>query len=138
MSLTDLSVFVYGTLKPGGHYWPRFCEGKVLEPLPAKIHGELYELPLGYPALLRRGLDWVHGYVLTFPRKADFAEVDRLEGYSPVGPEEDNEFNRLKVDCFDPEGRRLGKVWTYEMSLDTIHGLGGERVADGNWPAGGD
>ena len=29
MKFSDLTVFVYGTLKPGGHYWPEFCEGKV-------------------------------------------------------------------------------------------------------------
>ncbi|MFO8027172.1 MAG: gamma-glutamylcyclotransferase family protein [Opitutales bacterium] len=51
MNLSELSVFVYGTLKPGGRYWPEFCEGKVGEPIPAKIRGALYDLHVGYPGL---------------------------------------------------------------------------------------
>ena len=83
---TTHSTFVYGTLKPGGHYWPDFCEGKVAEPIPAKIEGELYDLNVGYPGLrLARG-KWVQGYILTFSSEADFLRVDELEGYAPTGP----------------------------------------------------
>ena len=59
MSEAVYKVFVYGTLKPGGHYWPQFCEGKVSEVLPAKVQGKLYDLHVGYPGVR---LVAQHGY----------------------------------------------------------------------------
>lgn len=134
MSLSDLRVFVYGTLKPGGRYWPRFCEGKVAEPVVAKVRGRLYDLPAGYPALVAGGQDWAQGHLLTFRSEVDFAEVDRLEGYDPWGPPADNDYQRIRVDSFTPGGEPLGSVWTYVMDGARVHGLGGSLVEDGDWP----
>jgi gamma-glutamylcyclotransferase (GGCT)/AIG2-like uncharacterized protein YtfP len=127
-------VFVYGTLKPGGHYWPRFCEGKVEEVVPAKLQGELYDLQVGYPGLFLRGEAWVQGYVLSFPREADFLQLDWLEGYMPERPALENEYNRLKVTCYTPDGDELEEVWVYEMTEAAIQALRGTRIEDGNWP----
>jgi len=137
MVFGERSVFVYGTLKPGGRYWPRFCEGKVSAVVPARIRGELYDLGVGYPACLRRGEGWVEGFVLTFPRSEDFARVDWLEGYSPTRPPEENEYQRIKAATFGPDGEPLGRVWAYEMSEAAIRRHGGVRIADGNWPVDG-
>ena len=141
--LTDLSVFVYGTLKPGGHYWPEFCEGKVGEPVPAKIRGELYDLHVGYPGLRCSGLSgdcalpgegWVQGCILTFKTEADFLRLDYLEGYEPDRPYSENEYIRLKAPCFTPEGEPLGEIWTYEMTDATMERCKGSLIPDGNWP----
>jgi len=137
MAFDERSVFVYGTLKPGGRYWPRFCEGKVSAVVPARIRGELYDLGVGYPAYLGRGDGWVEGCVLTFLREEDFAQVDWLEGYSPSRPAEENEYQRIRVDCFSPEGTPLGGVWAYEMSEASIRRQGGRRIESGCWPVGG-
>jgi gamma-glutamylcyclotransferase (GGCT)/AIG2-like uncharacterized protein YtfP len=136
MSLSDLTVFVYGTLKPGGHYWPEFCEGKVNEPVPAKIRGELYDLHVGYPGLILEGVDWVQGYLLTFRSEADFLRLDILEGYKPRRPYSENEYIRLKVPCFTPSGESIGKVWAYEMTTSTMDRYEATRIPDGNWPIG--
>ncbi len=127
-------VFVYGTLKPGGHYWPQFCEGKVSAAVPAKIHGELYDLHVGYPGVFMRGDDWVQGYVLTFPRQADFAQLDVLEGFKPNRPNELNEYVRLRVNYYNHEGEPLGAVWAYEMTEATFRHFAGTRIESGNWP----
>lgn len=131
---TSYKVFVYGTLKPGGHYWPQFCEGKVSEVLPAKIKGELYDLHVGYPGLKLRGENWVLGYVLTFPKEADFLHLDVLEGYVEGRPESENEYTRLRIPCFNLEGEPLGEVWTYEMTDSTAKCHTSTRIEDGNWP----
>ena len=132
--LSDLSVFVYGTLKPGGHYWPQFCEGKVSSVLPAKIHGELYDLHVGYPGVFLRGAEWVQGTVLTFERQQDFAQLDVLEGYQPGRRAELNEYVRLRVECYAPNGQLLGEVWAYEMTAATFQHFAGTRIESGHWP----
>lgn len=126
-------VFVYGTLKPGGHYWPQFCEGKVTTAIPAKIHGELYDLHVSYPGLFIRGDSWVHGYVLTIPRDEHFEQLDVLEGYQPNRAEELNEYARVRVECFDQIGVSLGEVWAYEMTEATFRQTAGTRIEHGDW-----
>ena len=133
MKFTDESVFVYGTLKPGGHYWPQFCEGKVSAPVPAKIRGELYDLHVGYPGMFLSGDSWVLGTVLTFAKQADFAQLDVLEGFKPNRPNQLNEYLRLRVDCFNEHGERLGEVWAYEMTEATFKRFSATRIEDGNW-----
>lgn len=131
---TEFAVFVYGTLKPGGHYWSQFCEGKVSTALPAKIRGELYDLHVGYPGLLLRGEDWVQGYVLSFPREPDFLQLDVLEGYVSGRPDAFNEYRRLKVPYFSLGGEALGEVWAYEMTEATFERHQTTRIPEGNWP----
>lgn len=133
MSVSPHKVFVYGTLKPGGHYWPQFCEGKVSEVQLAKIRGELYDLHVGYPGVILQGDSWVQGCLLTFPREADFLQLDVLEGYVPGREESKNEYNRLKVPSFTPEGEALGEVWAYEMTEATMQRYTGTRIESGHW-----
>lgn len=130
----SLKVFAYGTLKPGGHYWPEFCEGKVVAQTPAKIRGELYDLHVGYPGLRLRGEDWVYGYVLVLKDEAALARLDDLEGYVPNRPEDQNEYNRLKVECFKMEDEPLGEAWAYEMTAATMARLRGTLIEGGDWP----
>jgi len=130
----DLKVFVYGTLKPGGHYWPEFCEGKVVAQMPAKVQGELYDLHVGYPGLRLRGDAWVYGYVLELGDLAHLHGLDYLEGYVPERPEGQNEYNRLRVPCFDRDGESLGEVWAYEVTASTLTRTEGSLVASGDWP----
>ena len=134
MENTSHKAFVYGTLKPGGHYWAQFCEGKVSEVVPAKIRGELYDLHVGYPGMFMRGDGWVQGYVLTFPKQADFEQLNVLEGYQPDRPAEANEYVKCRVDCFNHEGEPLGEVWAYEMTEATFKHFPGTRIESGNWP----
>jgi gamma-glutamylcyclotransferase (GGCT)/AIG2-like uncharacterized protein YtfP len=135
MSLSDLSVFVYGTLKPGGRYWPAFCAGKVDEPVPAKIRGELYDLHVGYPGLLLQGDSWVSGYILNFKTAEDLARLDGLEGYHSERSYAENEYIRLKLPAYSVSGEPLGKVWAYEITKPMLHRCQGTLIPDGNWPA---
>ena len=134
MNTPDLSVFVYGTLKPGGHYWPEFCEGKVVSQRPAKIRGELYDLHLGYPGLRLQGDGWVWGYILEMCDQPAFERLDYLEGYKPGRPEQENEYIRLKVPCFDPQGKPFGDIWTYEITEATLARCKATLIPSGDWP----
>jgi gamma-glutamylcyclotransferase (GGCT)/AIG2-like uncharacterized protein YtfP len=51
---SHLRVFVYGTLKQGGRNHPAYCRG-ILAVEPARVLGQLYDLPAGYPMLVVPG-----------------------------------------------------------------------------------
>ncbi len=128
----DLRVFVYGTLKPGGYYWPRYAEGKVAAHQPARVRGVLYDLKPGYPGL-REGEGWAHGVLLTLKDEAALQGFDELEGYAPDRPEADNEYQRRQVECWDEHGTSLGQVWAYVMLPAKIRELGGIRIEGETW-----
>ncbi len=128
------TVFVYGTLKPGGRYWPEFCEGKASDIRPAKVRGILYDLHVGYPGLRLGGATWTQGYCLTFRNETDLHRLDELEGYDPARPTDANEYIRLKVPCFTPHDDALGEAWTYEITPWMMVKHAATRIPDGNWP----
>lgn len=130
---SDTSVFVYGSLKPGGCYWPEFCAGKVESPQAARIRGELYDLHLGYPGLRLQGEGWVHGCILSFYNESDFLKLDKLEGYNPNQPYSSNEYIRLKTPAYTTGGEVLTQVWTYEITEHFLLHCHGTRVLNGNW-----
>lgn len=130
-----IRVFVYGTLKPGGYYWPRFCEGKVIAYEPAKARGRLYHLPLGYPGMLLDPSQWAQGYLLTLADDAALAGFDYLEGYEVDRDPEENDYERPWIEVFSPEGDPLGMAWTYVMTSQRITEHRGVLVEDGNWQA---
>ncbi len=110
-----VSIFVYGTLRPGGPNHERYCRG-VVAIEPAKVRGRIEHLPAGYPMLhvsgdevLARGSsdphadaalqeDWrartlsapegasVEGELLGFDDpERRFARLDALEGFRAAG-----------------------------------------------------
>ncbi|MFP4494273.1 MAG: gamma-glutamylcyclotransferase [Puniceicoccaceae bacterium] len=131
----DPRVFVYGTLKPGGLYWPRFCAGRVRAVRGARVRGRLYDLDAGYPALRIGGTEWVRGVVLDLAGPEVLRGIDRLEGFEPGRAEDRNEYNRRRTEAFDPGGEALGCVWTYEMDLRRIEASGGRLIPEGVWGA---
>lgn len=134
MSLSNLSVFVYGTLKPGGRYWREFCEGKVDEPIPTQIRGELYNLHLGYPGLRLEGDNWVKGYIMNFKTEQDFLRLDDLEGYESGRSYSENEYIRKRIPVFSVKGEPLGEVWAYEITEDVLARCEGTPISGGDWP----
>ncbi|MBE9059776.1 gamma-glutamylcyclotransferase [cf. Phormidesmis sp. LEGE 11477] len=134
----DLSVFVYGTLKPGGRFHVRFCGMYLTEAIPAMVKGRLYNFPrLGYPAMTV-GDDWVKGALLRFAQSpeicADILQgLDKLEGYSPKRGDIENEYLRCEMTVFDRAQQPLQMAWGYVMSEDEVRSRGGIYLPDGIW-----
>jgi gamma-glutamylcyclotransferase (GGCT)/AIG2-like uncharacterized protein YtfP len=127
-----LSVFVYGTLKPGqaNHCC---CRDYVLSSEAAMVSGMLFDLPAGYPAMTLGDL-WVKGVRLTFADDRVLAVLDQLEDYSPRRSEAENEYQRAWIEMFSPAMQSLGYGWTYLMGLDRVQRWGGRLVPSGVWP----
>ncbi len=67
MTMKELPVFVYGTLKPGEKMF-RHISHAVKDAVPACVPGRLYETPFGYPLLISSGGEeeaMVNGMLLT-------------------------------------------------------------------------
>lgn len=124
-------VFVYGTLKPGetnyGH-----CAGRAIAQQTAIARGQLFALPIGYPAM-GKGHGIVHGFVLGFRDPAILISLDTLEGFDPQRHPSNNEYQRQEIPIFTPSHRSLGKAWAYLMLRDKIQGLGGKPIPHGYW-----
>ena len=73
-------VFVYGTLKPGEANYLSYCNGKAISQVSGYTWGDLYALPMGYPAMAP-GNDRVYGVCLTFTDASVLNVLDRLEDY---------------------------------------------------------
>ncbi|MDK3159325.1 gamma-glutamylcyclotransferase [Kamptonema cortianum] len=130
--IQPIRVFVYGTLKPGEYNYQRYCQGKTIAEQSAIALGELFTLPVGYPALIP-GEQPVRGFVLTFNDPQILADLDRLEGYSPQNPPNQNEYDRQQIEIWDEANRTLGFAWAYLMSRLQVERLGGVKIASGNW-----
>ncbi|MGF1570462.1 MAG: gamma-glutamylcyclotransferase [Nodosilinea sp.] len=127
-------LFVYGTLKPGGGAFKRFCEPYVTAIEPAVAPGRLYHLPLGYPAMtLEPG--WVQGMRLTFSSLAVLDQLDEFEAHYPDRPEQ-SEYQRISHAIYRPDRRVAPPAWVYIMLPPQVTALGGKWLPDGNWSVG--
>lgn len=127
-----LKVFVYGTLKPGESNYQRYCAAKVLEAKRAIALGQLFALPFGYPAMTP-GESPVQGFLLSFSDSTVLRHLDWLEDYDSHRPTEQNEYNRLTIEIFNPAFVSLGRAWVYLMTPEQVHAYGGVLLPDGWW-----
>jgi gamma-glutamylcyclotransferase (GGCT)/AIG2-like uncharacterized protein YtfP len=140
MTQSLVQIFVYGTLKPGYQPYERFCAKTVRQVHPAIVAGQLYHLPLGYPALIA-GDQWVQGYLLAFADEGILTELDDYEQHDPEVVQAicgnvliaDVSYQRLSIPVFTPQNHPLGMAWAYMMTQQQVQILQGERVRSGNW-----
>jgi gamma-glutamylcyclotransferase (GGCT)/AIG2-like uncharacterized protein YtfP len=132
MDAEPIKVFVYGTLKPGQANYDRYCAGKIIEATEAIAYGQLFDLPLGYPAMTA-GDRPVRGYLLTFADPSLLASLDRLEDYDSERLPEENEYQRQHVDTFALTGKPLARAWAYLMSPQQVQHYDGVFLPSGVW-----
>lgn len=116
------TLFVYGTLKRGFSNHDLFC-GNALDVAEATIHGDLYDLPFGFPALVvpSRSI-WAFG---TTSYASDIAEQHRLNASASES-------------ALSGDSRVYGEIFTFEdpgrdekydhASLDLCHRETGGRT----------
>jgi gamma-glutamylcyclotransferase (GGCT)/AIG2-like uncharacterized protein YtfP len=126
-----LSIFVYGTLKPGQANY-RYCRDRLLSAEAAMVRGQLFDLSVGYPAMTL-GDQWVLGHRLIFPDEQILLALDELEDYSLYRPSHDNEYQRVWVEMFSRQAQSLGGGWTYRMDIDRVQRYQGRPVDSGEW-----
>ncbi len=127
-----LSLFAYGTLKPGEANY-HYVAPSVLAATPAWVRGDLYDLPLGYPALTT-GRGWVAGlwFQLQGPPHL-LARLDDLEDYHPERPQAANEYERRWTPLFTAQGASLGHAWAYWMRRSRLLASQGRWLPGGLW-----
>ena len=132
--MIDLHVFVYGTLKPGGVNFNRYCKDRVIATRRAYIYGELYDLPrLGYPGIIH-GTSHVHGFVLSFDTQAILPALDALEDFDPHRNPAENDYNRESIVTYLCSDRTSTiSAWAYFMNPDLVRRSGGILIPDGWW-----
>ena len=130
--MDNLKIFVYGTLKPGETNYQRYCAGKVVEAKRAIAFGQLFDLPLGYPAMTL-GDSPVQGFLLTFADPNVLSILDELEDYDPQRLPEENEYYRQEIDIYSPTGQALGLAWVYLMTSKQVQYLEGILIPSGWW-----
>ena len=126
------NVFVYGTLKPNEANYAEYCAGKAITQQQAIAYGELFALPMGYPAMTI-GNAQVHGYLLSFPDASILESLDQLEDYQGDRASHENLYDRRLIEVFDLQGVSLGIAWAYFMELTQVTKLGGIALHDGLW-----
>lgn len=127
-----IKVFVYGTLKPQERYYQSYCADRVVASEVACVWGQLFDLPLGYPALTE-GNSRVYGVLLSFGDATILPTLDTLEDYDPARPAHQNEYQRVEIEAFSLINHSLGMVWTYRMDLAKVKRLGGVLLPSGYW-----
>ncbi len=132
-------VFVYGTLKPGEiNYW--VCAKSVVEAYPAIAYGQLYALPLGYPAMTS-GNTPVHGFILSLKDSDALNTLDQFEQHDPEMLKryasgqlpEQNQYERKLIEVFCPKQDSVTLAWAYLMTLEQVQRLDGVLLPDGCW-----
>ncbi len=127
-----VKVFVYGTLKPGEANYQHYCAGKVVEVKKAIAFGQIFSLPVGYPAMTL-GNSLVRGFLLSFSDSEILHQLDWLEDYDPQRPISENEYHRHQIQVYDTALNSLGKAWAYFMTLEKVCAFGGTPLPDGWW-----
>jgi len=109
-----------------------YCAGKEISVQQAIAYGELFALPMGYPAMIL-GDRQIHGYLLSFPNVSILNSLDQLEDYQCDRATSENLYNRYEIEVFDLEGNSLGFAWAYFMTSLQMSEFGGVAQIDGCW-----
>ena len=103
--MKTVKLIAYGTLMTGEHNH-RFCRNAV-SIIPCTVTGTLYDTGYGFPAFMPEGNTSVQAELIEIPL-ADWADVDRLEGYPRL-------YDRRLFSCTLSDGT-TDTGWIYIMN----------------------
>ena len=73
----------------------RKIENFILEAQPARVKGSVLRLPVGYPAMVEEGDDFIEGELLTLkPSEVLLAMLDEFHGFSPMQTDKNLNFKQ--------------------------------------------
>ena len=127
-----LNVFVYGTLKPGEANYQHFCSLHIKSKLEAYALGDLYDLHVGYPAMVE-GQNKVRGILMSFDNENVLCSLDQLEDYQEQRAANLNEYYRQSIAVYDCDDQSLGNAWAYFMTMKRVKQYGGTLIDSGIW-----
>jgi gamma-glutamylcyclotransferase (GGCT)/AIG2-like uncharacterized protein YtfP len=142
-----INIFVYGTLQPGHRPYQTLCQKYPHEIKRAIVYGELYHLPIGYPAIVTGGDRPIYGHQLRFQDPEILKILDDYEQHDPIElqrhyPRLDSNramtelaYDRQSIATFTPDRQPLEQSWAYTMTIAQIHPLQGHPLPNGKWPA---
>jgi gamma-glutamylcyclotransferase (GGCT)/AIG2-like uncharacterized protein YtfP len=142
---TPTTIFVYGTLQPGYSPYATYCQPHPHQTQSAIVYGQLYHLPLGYPALVVGGDRPVHGYCLRFADPNILTILDDYEQHDPIAlratyPQLDADramadlaYDRQLITSFTLNGQSLGLSWVYSMTTIQVQQLKGIQLTNSHW-----
>jgi gamma-glutamylcyclotransferase (GGCT)/AIG2-like uncharacterized protein YtfP len=117
--MTELPLFVYGTLLSNG------AQAALLpgRRRPGWVHGTLYGMPAGYPALVPGGSDPVYGEWLDPVPPRVLSMLDAYEGV------DQGLYQRVEIDVHTTRVRFRAWAWAMEQPAKA----GGVRIRSGRW-----
>jgi gamma-glutamylcyclotransferase (GGCT)/AIG2-like uncharacterized protein YtfP len=139
--MAEVGLFAYGTLQPGYAAYAQLCADQVIAVEPAIVLGQLYKLPMGYPALILQGSQPVYGHRLRFANDTILSVLDDYEQHDPqvmadCFPGQDLahlDYRRQPVEMLTPIGTLLDWAWAYVMSPAQVERLQGVLWPSGKW-----
>ncbi len=117
------SLFVYGTLL-AGERTAGLLRGRLRQK--ARVRGQIFRLPAGYPAMKLGGNDFVHGELV---QDCDERILDLLDQYEGVN---DGLYKRVEVTALC--GLERVEAWAWIM--DDPYLRGGRLIESGRWTVG--
>jgi len=122
-----VKIFVYGTLKVGGHFAAAFDERR-MECVEATLeNAALYKVCNMYPGIVEEEGAVVRGELHTLrDAEAVIQRMDQIEGYREGGKH--NLFNRHKVTVQTENGEEEAFAYFYANHDETC-----KRIEDGVW-----
>lgn len=122
-------VFVYGTLKEGGHFAQEFNSVRKSSE-PAEIQGTMFSVNGMYPAVILEGNTVIHGEIHEFENfERILPRLDMIEGYNELSDPPLNLYNRSIITITTLSGKTV-EAWIYTFNRPTKKY---EEVESGIW-----
>ena len=118
---------------PGGKYYEYITKDFEVSYVQAKVKGLLYDLKIGYPALLSSKKNWVKGYLLNFNNSNVLKKFDQLEGYIDPNDNSKNEYSRIRIAVFKLDGNYIIDAWCYVMDKAQLSCFDYQIIESGDW-----
>ncbi|WP_171165996.1 gamma-glutamylcyclotransferase family protein [Streptomyces sp. I05A-00742] len=135
---TPLPVFVYGTLRRGGHNYDAFLRGRTTEEVPARLAGALlYEGP-GYPYAVAAPRGEIHGELMVLAPAGHAAVLRALDVLEDCVPGDPGSLYDRVVREVRTERGGTARAWVYLAAERIARRLRAEGtpIPDGTWPRG--